>query len=57
MFLFVGLSDDPGNEHLGLLARFRQQFEWDHVEHLYRLVELCVQFAEVVKSQGEESQH
>jgi hypothetical protein len=45
MLGLIGLSDNPSNEKFGLLPRLRQQLEWDHVQHLDGLVELCVQLA------------
>lgn len=47
MFLFVGLLDNPGDKLFGLFSGLGQEFEGYHIEHLYSLIELCIDLFEV----------
>jgi len=55
MFGLVGLSYNPSYEQFCFLSTFRKQFEWNHIKHLYCLVQLSVQLTQVVKPKQEEA--
>jgi hypothetical protein len=57
MLGFVGLADDPGYKDLGLLPGFRQQLEWNHVEHLDGLIQLGVELPQVIEPKDEKEEY
>lgn len=50
----VGLSNDPRDEQFGLFPGLGQQFEGDHIEHLYGLVEGGIEGSQVVEPHQQE---